>query len=93
MANTWPAKYIENNEIKTMAGDDLLYKCKTIKFNKAISFQGYPNGDSCHYKTKYKLDHIETLIRGTLRYSGFPFIMRSLCRIGLFLKEPISKFI
>ena len=42
---------------------------------------------------KYNFQHIRTLIRGTLRYEGYAFIMRSLCRIGLFLKEPVKDYV
>ena len=45
------------------------------------------------YKKKYNLPMIQTLIRGTLRYEGYAFIMRSLCCLGLFLKEELSKYL
>jgi len=69
-----------------MKGEDILYEVKLVEFNPALTFYGYPNGDSTHYKEKYKLHHVKTLIRGTLRYQKFPFVMRSLCRLGLFQK-------
>ena len=52
----------------------------------------------CHdlgssFVKKYGFTHIRTLIRGTLRYEGYAFIMRSLCRVGLFLKEKISDYV
>lgn len=71
----------------------MLYNTRKLKFNKAVSFDAYPNGNSVQYKKKYSLTDATTIIRGTLRYEGYAFVMRSLCILGMFEKEPIGNYI
>ncbi len=46
--------------------------------NIALNLEGYPNRDSLKYKSLYGLDDAVTVLRGTLRYSNYAFIMRSI---------------
>lgn len=57
------------------------------------SFEGYPNGDSSRYIDIYGLDGIETLIRGTLRHTGWSAIFHTLHRLGWFSDQPASDVI
>jgi saccharopine dehydrogenase (NADP+, L-glutamate forming) len=61
------------------------------------AFVAYPNRDSTPYKERYNIPEAQTIIRGTLRYQGFPEFVRVLVDMGFlsdeeksFLKEPIS---
>jgi saccharopine dehydrogenase (NADP+, L-glutamate forming) len=42
-----------------------------VTFEKVGDFDGYPNRDSLSYRKIYGLENIPTLLRGTLRRSGF----------------------
>lgn len=65
--------------------------------SREIAFVAYPNRDSTPYKERYQIPEAETIIRGTLRYQGFPEFVKVLVDIGFlsdeeqsFLKEPIA---
>ena len=62
-----------------------------------FSFVAYPNRDSTPYRERYAIPEAETIIRGTLRFQGFPQFVRVLVDMGFlsdaeqpFLKEKIS---
>jgi saccharopine dehydrogenase-like NADP-dependent oxidoreductase len=46
------------------------------------AFEGYPNRDSLRYKALYGLPDVHTMLRGTLRYSGFCSAWNVLVRLG-----------
>ena len=50
---------------------------------------GYPNRDSVGFREFYKIPEAETVFRGTLRYKGFPEIIRTLVSIGYFSQEKL----
>ena len=65
----------------------MLYHAQPMpNINMALNLEGYPNRDSLKYKQLYRLHEAVTVRRGTLRYTDFAFIMRSLIAIGLFTK-------
>ena len=62
-----------------------------------FAFVAYPNRDSTPYKERYNIPEANTIIRGTLRYQGFPEFVRVLVDMGFlsedkhdFLEQPIS---
>ncbi|KAM6512753.1 saccharopine dehydrogenase,NADP+, L-glutamate-forming [Fusarium solani] len=62
-----------------------------------FAFVAYPNRDSPPYKERYNIPEAETIIRGTLRYQGFPQLIRVLVQIGFLddtaqeaLSQPIA---
>lgn len=66
------AVYIENNKPVEVEASDLLYSTKQIQLNQALTLEGYPNRDSVSYKDVYGLNDATKVLRGTLRYPGFP---------------------
>lgn len=50
------------------------------------AFVAYPNRDSTTFKEKYQIPEAETVVRGTLRYQGFPAFIKALVELG-FLNE------
>ncbi|KAL9045113.1 MAG: hypothetical protein Q9214_001807, partial [Letrouitia sp. 1 TL-2023] len=92
------AKYLENGKVMHMRGGDLMGAAKPyytgfIGFN----FVAYGNRDSTGYRERYNIPEAQTVIRGTLRYAGFPELIKILFDIGFlseeeqnFLKEPIA---
>ena len=51
----------------------------------AYAFVAYPNRDSVPFRQSYNIDgdgEGETVVRGTLRYQGFPEFIAALVKIG-----------
>jgi saccharopine dehydrogenase (NADP+, L-glutamate forming) len=52
------------------------------------AFVAYPNRDSTPYKERYNIPEAQTIIRGTLRYQGFPEYIKTLVDMGFLSDEP-----
>ncbi|PVU97559.1 hypothetical protein BB559_001968 [Furculomyces boomerangus] len=76
------AKFWENGQIVQIDGKDLMTSAKPIYINSEFSVVGYPNRDSTNYKERYEIPEAETVLRGTLRYEGFPEFIKALVDIG-----------
>ncbi len=62
-----------------------------------FAFVAYPNRDSTPFRERYDIPEAQTLVRGTLRYQGFPEFIKVLVDIGFlsdeardYLSSPIS---
>ncbi|KAG0066259.1 saccharopine dehydrogenase (NADP+, L-glutamate-forming) [Linnemannia elongata] len=86
------AKFYENGEIVEYSGDDLMNSAKPIPIYPAFAFVGYPNRDSSPYKERYNIPEAHTILRGTLRYAGFPEFVKTLVDIG-FLDDAPQDFL
>ncbi|KAK2805320.1 Saccharopine dehydrogenase [NADP(+), L-glutamate-forming] [Emmonsiellopsis sp. PD_5] len=91
------AKYFRNGKIETVSGTELMGTAKPYYIYPGFAFVAYPNRDSTAYKERYQIPEAQTVIRGTLRYQGFPEMVRTLVDMGFlsdaeqdFLKTPIS---
>jgi saccharopine dehydrogenase (NADP+, L-glutamate forming) len=71
LAGQGVSKYFQAGQIKCIPYHRLFGRLETVNFSQAGEFDGYANRDSLKYKTIYGLDNISTLLRGTLRRSGF----------------------
>jgi len=65
------AKYLKNGKLKEISYYDVFKNLESVSIPNYGDFESYPNRDSLHYKKKYNLDDIQTLVRGTLRKQGF----------------------
>lgn len=54
----------------------------------AYAFVAYPNRDSTTFREAYNIPEAETIIRGTLRYQGFPQFIGVLVKIGFLDEKP-----
>jgi len=84
-----PAKYLMKGKLVEIEGGgaviDQLYP---IDFMPGFNLVGYANRDSTKYATIYGVrDECETLLRGTLRYKGFPEAIQALRTIGYLSTE------
>ncbi|KAF9934012.1 saccharopine dehydrogenase (NADP+, L-glutamate-forming) [Linnemannia zychae] len=86
------AKFYENGEIVEYSGNDLMNSAKPIPIYPAFAFVGYPNRDSTPYKERYNIPEARTILRGTLRYAGFPEFVKTLVDIG-FLDDASQDFL
>ncbi|RVX71923.1 Saccharopine dehydrogenase [NADP(+), L-glutamate-forming] [Exophiala mesophila] len=92
------AKYIENGKEVNVSGLELMGTAKPYHTGfLGFNFVAYGNRDSTGYLQRYNIPEAKTVIRGTLRYNGFPEFIKVLVDIGFlddqekdFLKEPIS---
>jgi saccharopine dehydrogenase (NADP+, L-glutamate forming) len=91
------AKYYKDGEVVDIAGKDLMGTAKPYFIYPGYAFVAYPNRDSTPYKERYNIPEAQTIIRGTLRYQGFPEFVRVLVDMGFlsdeaqpFLKEAIT---
>lgn len=76
-------KFWADGKIQTVSGVDLMAAAKPFfTGNPAFNFVCYPNRDSTPFKEWYGLLDAQTVIRGTLRYGGFPELVLSLVKLG-----------
>ena len=47
-----------------------------------FAFVAYPNRDSTTFREFYNIPEAETVVRGTLRYQGFPEFIKTLVQMG-----------
>ncbi|KAH7342258.1 saccharopine reductase [Rhexocercosporidium sp. MPI-PUGE-AT-0058] len=90
------AKYYKDGKVVDIEGKDLMGTAKPYFIYPGYAFVAYPNRDSTPYKERYNIPEAQTIIRGTLRYQGFPEFVRVLVDMGFLsdeavtaLKEPI----
>ena len=55
---------------------------KPYYISPAFAFTAYPNRDSTPFKEFYNIPEAGTVIRGTLRYQGFPEFIKALVELG-----------
>ncbi|KAG9230328.1 putative Saccharopine dehydrogenase [Amylocarpus encephaloides] len=90
------AKYYKGGQVVEIEGKELMGTAKPYFIYPGFAFVAYPNRDSTPYKERYNIPEADTIIRGTLRYQGFPEFVRVLVDMGFlsdeaqdYLKEPI----
>ncbi|RZS94795.1 saccharopine dehydrogenase family protein [Cecembia calidifontis] len=71
LAGQGVSRYIRNGKYKYIPYHMLFQRLDKISFEEAGEFDGYANRDSLIYRKVYGLEEIPTLLRGTLRRSGF----------------------
>jgi len=81
------ARYYQDGEIVDIPGDKLMGHAKPYFIYPGYAFVAYPNRDSTPYKGRYMIPEADTIIRGTLRYQGFPEFIRTLVDMGFLSQE------
>lgn len=76
------ASFFQGGRIVDVPGVELMGVAKPIYISPAYSFVGYPNRDSTPFRAAYRIPEAENVLRGTLRYQGFPQFVRALVKIG-----------
>lgn len=82
------AKYWKDGKIVEVASEDLMSTAKPYFIYPGYALVAYPNRDSTNYKERYNIPEAETVIRGTLRFQGFPEFIKVLVDIGFLSEEP-----
>ncbi|KKF95419.1 Saccharopine dehydrogenase [NADP(+) L-glutamate-forming] [Ceratocystis platani] len=76
------AKYYNDGAVVDIASADLMGTAKPYFIYPGYAFVAYPNRDSTPYRERYNIPEAQTIVRGTLRYQGFPQFIRVLVEIG-----------
>lgn len=84
------AKYFKDGETVDISGKDLMGAAKPYYIYPGYAFVAYPNRDSTPYKERYNIPEAKTIIRGTLRYQGFPEFIRTLVQTGFLTETPLD---
>lgn len=84
------AQYWKDGEVVDVKSEDLMATAQPYFIYPGFAFVAYPNRDSTAYKQLYNIPEAETVIRGTLRFQGFPEFIKVLVDIG-FLKDEESE--
>jgi saccharopine dehydrogenase (NADP+, L-glutamate forming) len=80
------SRFWQDGRVVDVASKDLMGTAKPYFIYPGYAFVAYPNRDSTPYKERYNIPEAQTIIRGTLRYQGFPQFIRVLVEIG-FLED------
>jgi len=83
-------KWWRDGSVAEVAGKDLMNTAKPYFIYPGFAFVAYPNRDSTPYKERYAIPEAQTIVRGTLRYQGFPQFIKVLVDIGFFEDAPLD---
>lgn len=86
------AKYWKDGKVVEIEGPELMAEAKPYFIYPGYAFVAYPNRDSTPYKERYNIPEAQTIVRGTLRYQGFPEYIKCLVDIG-FLSEDSKDYL
>ncbi len=84
------AKFWKDGKIVNVPGPELMGVAKPYFIYPGFASVAYPNRDSTEYKERYKIPEAETVVRGTLRYAGFPEFVKCLVEIKMLDDAPLS---
>jgi saccharopine dehydrogenase (NADP+, L-glutamate forming) len=82
------AKFYRDGKVVEVEGPELMKEAKPYFIYPGYAFVAYPNRDSTPYRERYNIPEAQTIIRGTLRYQGFPEYIKALVDIGFLSDEP-----
>ncbi|KAF2736958.1 saccharopine dehydrogenase-like protein [Polyplosphaeria fusca] len=86
------AKFYRDGKVVEVEGPELMKEAKPYFIYPGYAFVAYPNRDSTPYRERYSIPEAQTIVRGTLRYQGFPEYIKALVDIG-FLSEESKDFL
>ena len=73
------AKFFKDGKEVEIPGKDLMASARPYHITPGFNFVAYANRDSTPYKERYSIPEAQTIIRGTLRYGGFPEVCHRAC--------------
>lgn len=76
------ASFLEGGKVTSITGTELMASAQPYYISPAYAFVAYPNRDSTPFREFYKIPEAETVVRGTLRYQGFPEFIHALVKMG-----------
>lgn len=82
-----PVRFLRDGEVVEHATPYLPGGPERVEVPGVGTLEGFPNRDSLPYRAIYGVDDARTLLRGTLRYSGWSETLAALLRLGLLAAE------
>lgn len=86
------AKYWLDGKVIDISSEDLMASAKPYFIYPGYALVCYPNRDSTTYKELYNIPEAQTVIRGTLRFQGFPEFIKVFVDLGFLKDEPMEIF-
>jgi saccharopine dehydrogenase-like NADP-dependent oxidoreductase len=83
MAGQAGAQYIEEGQIKIVPFHNVFQRTWPCEVEGVGTLEAYANRDSLSYMQTFGLEHVRTMIRGTLRYPGWSETWTQIVRLGL----------
>ncbi|CDO74812.1 hypothetical protein BN946_scf185001.g60 [Trametes cinnabarina] len=77
------ATYLSGGKQVDVAGKDLMSAARPYFINPALALVAFPNRNSVPFREFYGIPEAETIVRGSLRYRGFPEFVKALVTLGL----------
>lgn len=82
------ASLLSNGQQLDVDGKELMGYAKPYYISPAFAFVAYPNRNSVPFRDFYRIPEAQTVVRGTLRYQGFPEFIKALVQLGWLDAEP-----
>jgi saccharopine dehydrogenase-like NADP-dependent oxidoreductase len=83
MAGFEGAQYLEEGHIKIVPFHQVFNHTWSVDVDGIGPLEAYANRDSMSYMKSFGLEHVRTMIRGTLRYPGWSETWSRIVRLGL----------
>lgn len=79
------AKYLKGGKVIEVPGQGALLEegSGPVSFLPGFNLESFPNRDSIAYINQYKINTVNSIVRGTLRYKGFCHNALGLIKLGL----------
>jgi len=88
LASKNSARFLKDGRIVSIPAADLFASPETIPIPGLGAFEGYPNRDSVSYREIYGIPEAQSILRGTLRYTGWCETLRKMVELGLLDETP-----
>lgn len=82
------AKLYSKGQLIEVEGQKLMNHAQPYFISPAFAFVAYPNRDSTPFREFYEIPEAQTVVRGTIRYQGFPAFIKALVDIGFLNETP-----
>lgn len=92
LASRNAAKWLENNKIISIPGEQLFENYILQDVSDVGTFENYPNRNSLTYKDIYGLKDAHTVYRGTFRMTGWCETLRAISQLGWLQNTSITNF-
>ena len=83
MAGQAGAQYMDEGQIKIVPFHHVFQRTWPCEVEGVGTLEAYANRDSLSYMQTFGLEHVRTMIRGTLRYPGWSETWTQIVRLGL----------
>lgn len=83
LAGQGTAQYLDDGHLKFIPYNRLFTQIDSVNIENGVSFDAYANRDSISYREPYGLMNVKTLLRGTLRETGYCKAWNVFVKLGL----------